>query len=788
MKDVYLLANAHIDPVWQWGLDEGIACSIATFRSAANILEENDNFLFCHNEAVLYRWVKEYDPPLYERIKRLVKAGRWCIMGGFELQPDCVMPSGEAMVRQILSGREFFLKEFGVEPNVAVSMDCFGHSRGMVQILKKCGYGGYIFLRSHMPTPEDFIWKGFDGSEIIAHRLQVPYGTPLGNAVGRLDEFVKSRTEEYGLFPWGVGNHGGGPSRKDLNDLNAYKGANVHHATAENYIKLIEKRKDELPIIDKSIMPFNVGGYTSIMNIKKKYRELENALVMAEKIALSAYANDMSEYPKEELGKAWQALLFLQFHDVLPGTITKPVVDRMLERAGYGLEIAKNILTKAFFRLSESEKLAEPGEIPILVYNPHPYPIKRRVECEFMLADQNWDANTMTLAEIHSAEGALPSQMRKEDSSLNLDWRKRVAFEATLAPMCLNRYKAVLTVVKAETIIPEQNFELKNEFITARISEETGLIEDFSYKGVRLTENTLGQILLYEDNADPWHMTEDDIGKNPIPLVLSKKPCVVSDGDVLKEIYCEFALDGVRAEVTYTLEKNSPKLGIRVKMCSINQSKAYRMVFDMLDKDTEILGEMMYGLERDYDDGTENSSQKFDLLRGKHFSLGVINNGIYSGCYKNGKLEKTLMRAPVYCAHPIDGRPLIKEGVLYDYDGIGQYECMFTIMPVERENECAIAREAALVNEPPVSVNVFPSETRKDVPFKAQLSGNVILSCMKAAENGNGMIARFYEPVGNTAPFCLTVGEAKCEDTLSPFEVRTYRIFDGMITEESFLS
>jgi len=371
---------------------------------------------------------------------------------------------------------------------------------------------------------------------------------------------------------------------------------------------------------------------------------------------------------------------------------------------------------------------------------------------------------------------------------LNLDWRKRVAFEAALAPMSLNRFKAELTVVKAETVVPEQNFELKNEFISARISEETGLIEDFSYKGVRLTENTLGQIVLLEDDADPWHMTEDCVGKNPRPLALSKKPYVVSDGDVFKEIYCEFALDGVRAEVTYTLEKNSPKLGIRVKMCNLNRSAAYRMVFDMLDKNVEILGEMMYGLNRDYADGTENSSQRFDLLRGKEISLGVINNGIYSGCFKDGKLEKMLMRAPVYCAHPIDGRPLIKDGVLYDYDGIGQYECVFTLMPCERENEYVIAREAALVNEPPVSVNVFPSETRNDLPMKTELSGNVILSCMKAAEDGKGMIARFYEPVGNTEVFRLTVGDAHIEDTLSPFEARTYRIFDGRITEENFLS
>ena len=107
-KSVHLISNAHIDPVWQWDIEEGISATLATFRSAAMLLEKNDDMIFNHNEAILYMWTEMYEPELFERIKALVKAGRWHIMGGFMVQPDCIMPCGESMTRQALYGKKYF--------------------------------------------------------------------------------------------------------------------------------------------------------------------------------------------------------------------------------------------------------------------------------------------------------------------------------------------------------------------------------------------------------------------------------------------------------------------------------------------------------------------------------------------------------------------------------------------------------------------------------------------------------------------------------------------------------
>ena len=158
MKTLHLICNAHLDPIWQWTWDEGISAALSTFKSAADLADEFD-YIFCHNESLLYEQIEINSPELFERIKKLVKQGKWVVAGGWYLQPDCLMPSGESIVRQIKVGQEYFYKKFGVKSEVAVNYDSFGHSIGLVQIMRKCGYKGYITARPNRvqcPRPSRF--------------------------------------------------------------------------------------------------------------------------------------------------------------------------------------------------------------------------------------------------------------------------------------------------------------------------------------------------------------------------------------------------------------------------------------------------------------------------------------------------------------------------------------------------------------------------------------------------------------------------------------------------------
>ena len=201
-KSVFLLCSAHIDPVWLWPREEGVTEALATFETAARFCREYDGFVFNHNEALLYEWVERYDPELFAQIQSLVREGRWHIMGGWYLQPDCNMPSGESIVRQILEGRRYFWEKFGVSPRTAINFDSFGHSRGLAQILKKAGYDSYIVCRpgeNDFPTPaSDFLWEGYDGSQVLVHRTVDGYQSGYGKAGLKAD---KSPSAALGPMP-----------------------------------------------------------------------------------------------------------------------------------------------------------------------------------------------------------------------------------------------------------------------------------------------------------------------------------------------------------------------------------------------------------------------------------------------------------------------------------------------------------------------------------------------------------------------------------------------------------
>ena len=286
-KNIHLIANAHLDPVWLWRWQEGCSEALSTFRTAAELTEEFPGFLFNHNEAILYEWAKENDSRLYESIKAKVREGKWHIMGGWYLQPDCNMPSGESIIRNIEVGRRFFKKEFDKVPQTAINFDSFGHSRGLVQILAKAGYTSYIICRPAKDwydfDEQDFIWEGFAGASVLVHRSDENYNSVWGQAAEELKNFLADKQEEeVTMFLWGVGDHGGGPSRKDLSDLAKYientEDYNILHSTPEAYFAERKQLPGELKRVSEGLNPVAPGCYTSQIRVKQKHRLLENEL------------------------------------------------------------------------------------------------------------------------------------------------------------------------------------------------------------------------------------------------------------------------------------------------------------------------------------------------------------------------------------------------------------------------------------------------------------------------------------------------------------------------------
>lgn len=811
-KVIHLLCNAHIDPVWLWEWQEGAAEAISTFRTAAEFCENNETFVFNHNEAILYKWVEEYEPALFKRIVKLVKQGKWHIMGGWHLQPDCNMPSGESFVRQILSGKNYFRDKFSVEPKTAINFDPFGHTRGLVQILAKSGYDSYLFGRPRAEdkdfklADDEFIWVGFDGSEILAHRFEFPYGSPLGRAKEKLENRIEnSQDNDLSILPWGVGNHGGGPSRKDLENINKIIEETddfaIKHSTPEAYFKASRKRKNNPARHYKGLNPWAVGCYSSQIRIKQKHRLLENEFFLLEKMASCASINGLMDYPREQIDEAMYDLMTIQFHDTLPGSSIEPVEEAALVQAGHGLEIVSRLKAKAFFALASGQKKTKEGEIPILVYNPHPFKVTGIIECDFGLADPN-PQSVFTNVDVCQGNKSLPCQVEHELSNAGADWRKRVAFIAELKPSQMNRFDCKLTITKK----PKPLLKVKSNKITFKTKElevvinaSTGLIDKYKVRGRDyLNKGAFGPIVI-GDNSDPWGMTENSF-RNVIgsfKLMNSKAGAkfsgvskgflesvrVIEDGNVRSVVEVVLSFGDSFICQRYKLPKTGTELEVEIRVHWNEKDKMLKMSVPMLHKNNKYIGQVAYGVEELPDDGTEAVSQKWvaSVSRKNNAAVTFINDGIYSSDFSNDELRLTLLRSPAYSAHPdccgIVGIPQDRYSPRAD-QGQRVFRLWLNAGGVSKRLS-SIDREALVKNERVHALSFFPSGAGNKPKPLAILDDDVVqMTAFKKSEKGNCFIVRLFEPTGKkrSVQLSLPVISKKMKITLDKFEIKTLKI------------
>lgn len=791
MKELHLLCNAHLDPVWQWQRPEGMAEALSTFRVAAEFCEEFDSFVFNHNESLLYEWVEEYEPELFEKIKKLVKEGKWRIMGGWYLQPDCLMPSGESFIRQIKTGRNYFMEKFGVKPETAINFDPFGHSRGLVQILKKFGYNSYVFMRPWEFVPErDFIWCGYDGSEIYAHSTNSAYGTHYHEVPKAIDEALEKAHNGANLMLWGVGNHGGGPSRCDILDIEEYRKAhpdvNIIHSWCENYFDKLDKTS--LKPVETSLVHCMVGCYTSMVRIKQLNRKLENELSLCEKmLALSGV-----EYDKNLLKKAEKALMFCQFHDILPGSMVKKSEEESIRLLNFGSEIAAKLSMKAFFKLCEGQEKGKQGEIPVMIFNPHPYDIEQEIEFEFQLQDQNWTPNQITTVRVRTEDGKiLPAQNEKESSTIAIDWRKRVVFKVPLKAMSMNRFDLELTPldVPKRVIAPcEQNdthFIFNNENMELLINKKTGLIDKYTVGGINYLKENSAEISVYKDNEDPWGMYIDGfyekIGEfravskkeanefNGYPDFESENVRVIENGEIRTKIQAVLKHQNSYAVLEYTIPKHDNYVNIKVKTLANDVNVLYKLGFNTVLDNGDFVGQQVFGSESMLKEEKEVTFQKWCGLFEKNMGFAVLNRGTYGGSAKDGHLNLTLMRTPVYCGHPIFDRPITDQDRSFDHIDMGEREFEFKIMA-----DCGkVEREAEIFNQPPAAFYFFPPGTGEKKDTEVILTNADILLTSYRIDNGELKIRLFNTKNKNN--FTGLKIKGLCFDIeFSPFEIKTF--------------
>ena len=810
-KKLHLICNAHIDPVWQWEWEEGAAAALSTFRTAADICDENPEFIFCHNEAQLYMWIEEYEPPLFARIKRLVAEGRWHIMGGWYNQPDCNMPSGEGFMRQAEFGRRYFAKEFNTAPKTAVNFDPFGHTRGLVQILRRTGYDNYMFCRPiskndcALPA-EAFTWVGYDGSEITGRRVMSFYNSKLGCATEKISK-VLAEMSDGGLDVclWGVGNHGGGPSRKDIADIRqlidwaAQNGDTIIHSTPDAYFEELKSR-GSLPKHKGDLNAWGPGCYTSQIKIKKKYRKLENELFMTEKMAAHAVTAGLISDVSAELSNVCNVMMTAQFHDTLPGTSVQPVEQSALRGMDYGLEILSRIRARAFFALSAGREKPADDEIPIVVYNPHPYKVHATIECELMLWDQSW-GHEFLVPTVYKDGTALPTQLEKENSNVPIDWRKRVSFQAELPPMDVSYFKCKFSMIPSRPAIktvPENGFLcVQNDELSVAVNTNTGLISGLSWRGQRLLKPGAFKLVVMKDTVDPWSMFQqhwtdetgafslaDEKSGSLISGVSSIIPSVrvIEDGDVRTVIEAVFTYERSYAIIQYIIPKPGNCIDVKVRLHWSEKQKMVKMLIPCDIESAVCEGETAFGLEMLPQNNRENISQRHITMSGSRHSICVINDGVYGSSCENSVLKITLIRSPAYAGHPIDDREILRQDRYTPHCDLGEHEYGFRLVFGERDDVSGRRGVmAALFNQKPYALSLFPSGNGEPPAPCLELSDNCIeMTAFKPTEDGVGYMLRLFNPTADRRELTVSIKAFSvcCNVELSPYSFESFFISD----------
>jgi alpha-mannosidase len=369
------VSHAHIDMNWMWGYHETTAVVIATMRTMLDLLDEYPNFIFSQSQASVYRIIEEFAPDMFEEIKQKIKEGRWEIMASTWVEADKNMPSGESLARHILYTKKYMEEKFGIPQDELIidfEPDTFGHSRNVPEIMNSGGVKYYYHFRGHVGEKILYHWKAPSGSDAIVYSDPFVYG---GSIEYKLAEFAPEMARITGgktlLKLYGVGDHGGGPTRRDLNkiiEMNSWPlFPRFTFGRLRDYFESVKGRKESLPLISDEINFVFDGCYTTQTRIKAGNLKAERLLQEAELFSSAAAISSGRTYPGDLLSEAWRKTLFNQFHDIVTGsgvTETREYASGLYQQVFAAAESARTLAQEAIAKKINTAPLFKKEESP----------------------------------------------------------------------------------------------------------------------------------------------------------------------------------------------------------------------------------------------------------------------------------------------------------------------------------------------------------------------------------------------------------------------------------------
>lgn len=808
MKDLYLIGNAHIDPVWLWSWQEGYHEVKATFLSALDRLDEYDGFLFTCACAQYYVWLEQDAQPLFQRVKKEVARGRICLVGGMWIQPDLNLPSGESLVRQLLVSQRYFLSRFGHIAATGYNVDSFGQSGMLAMLYKKAGMKNYVWMRPGDSENPDipqgaFRLRSIDGSEVLSFRIPYDMGayTCKENIAGKID-FLRERAKRTGvpqMVFYGVGNHGGGPTKKLLNEIEALLPAqdDVCYGTPDAYFDAIAPLRDRLPVWEGEMQHHASGCYSTFSLGKLAGRRAENALVRTEKAQVLADRLLAVRADTKALGRAWEDVLFNQFHDIQCGCCIYPALEDSLKRFGEAETISGREENRVLQRVSFSINTAVPDEAhapdkenwliwgrapygtPLIMFNPHPFDCMLKATVHA----------TIAAAENETGDAVFLQKIRAERTNAHDKYDTLVYTRVpALGYTTVMLHEGEPAPEEASPLRVTQT-TLENGRLRARFDEATGSLVSLALDGRESLSAPTRLLLMDIAHVDTWAHNvfafDREIGAIERPTFT-----ILENGPVRASLRVVRTNGRTTVSEIYRLYRDGDQLEVDVRLDFHEHYAMLKLEVPVACTSPAEIAEIPLGVQARKMTGNEEPCQRWCALSGRENGLAILNTGKFSYSAKNGALRLTLANGSQSADHY--GGNERDDTVEFLDQGVQRFT--YALCPFAGGwADAGLNRRAEILNQPGFTV----AETYHKGPLPRAYTGvrpqgdEVALECLKLSEDGTGYIVRLREPVGRAAhgTLHLPLLSADIPYRLSPFDMKTWFVSkDGGIVREVLIT
>ncbi len=788
----HLVGNAHLDPVWLWDWREGLNEGLITCRTILDLMDQDAELTFTRGEAAIYDHIERTDPQTFQRIAKQVKAGRWEVVGGTWIQPDTNLPATATFARHLMRGLRYFADRFGKQVKIAWTADSFGHSAGLPEIYAAAGIEHLVFTRpaQNLVAIDGplFWWQGPGGARILACRPAAGwYGAERGEMPDRLNAMLSAA----GKFPWknllvpyGLGNHGGGPTRGQIADIRRWAGEHpevkVVFSTMSGFfqaaMKEVQQNEKNVPVVRGELNFTLRGCYASVAKFKYAYRATEAVVSAAEKTdaAVAACGGGAAA----DFTDTWDAILFNSFHDILPGSSIERAYEDQLAWLGAARHqaaqkqfAALNSLARRLDSRVPPAKGDDPALNALLLFNPCNYPFDGYMELETNLDYRPiWayrgkaDEVPVTLSTAAGKPVNFQLVQTEHTSMVDLPWRKRAVAKVKIPPMGWTLLRMGYT----------QSPKLCAAPADAAGNPEPGVVDNGIYQvraaldgnEIKITRqgrpifHTRGLgVRLYDDPYGSWGAMDDARDSTNLSRVREEwritQIQTLEQGPHRSALWVRLAGLHSHVDLTIQLYRGRAAVDVQARVIFNERSARLKLIFP-------VAGEA----EFDVPGATVRRGELGEVPGGrwvrivKPVGFGFASDSLYGFDCADGELRATVCRASRYANDVATEAP---DKLWQPAVDAGELKFRFLI----NDGGPDLQRLAEQLETPPVALTIPPAAAQQKPPLPASGSlaqlkpASVQVLAIKRAEAGDGFIIQVQERGGkNARPSLVWCGQS----------------------------